>query len=160
MGAFWSNISQTSTGHGKDAKRSKLNQARMQLLQQLVAAILNNAAFGSEPSGSISIADARDAFLNGSLQEVKDAMTAMATFNESGDTGVFTPGVSANGIEGKIFRVDRDGVVTTLTSGFVLDAFNIAFDNEGNLCTNQSFLYEFHWKMAVFRNRFCGNTPI
>jgi hypothetical protein len=73
----------------------------MQLSQQLLAAILNNAAFGSSPSDSISIADAKDAFCNGNRTEVMDAMRAMAQFNEAGDTGEFTPGVSANGKEAK-----------------------------------------------------------
>ena len=47
MGGFWSNVSKTTTG----AKRSSLDHARMLLLQQLLAAILNNQLFGSTPSG-------------------------------------------------------------------------------------------------------------
>jgi hypothetical protein len=92
MSAFWSNIAKTSTG----AKRSALDQARMQLLQQLVAAILNNNAFGSSPTGPISIQNARDAFAGTNITAIKNAMSAMAAFNESGDSGVFTPGISAN----------------------------------------------------------------
>ena len=46
MGGFWSNIAKTTTG----AKRSALDQARMQLLQQLLAAELNASAFGVSPS--------------------------------------------------------------------------------------------------------------
>ena len=61
MGGFWSNISKTTTG----AKRSALDQARMRLLQQLLAAILNNQLFGSSPSGSISIDQAKTAFCTG-----------------------------------------------------------------------------------------------
>lgn len=93
MAAFWANVAKTSTG----AKRSALDQARMQLLQQLIAAMLNNAAFGSSPTGSVTIAQAKTAFLTGNLSQVKAAMSAMASFNESGDSGAFTPGVSANG---------------------------------------------------------------
>jgi hypothetical protein len=92
MGGFWSNIAKTTTG----AKRSQLDQARMQLLQQLLAAILNNQLFGSVPTGSISIDQAKAAFCAGTLKEVKAAASAMASFNESGDTGLFTPGVSAD----------------------------------------------------------------
>ena len=92
MGGFWSNIAKTSTG----AKRSQLDQARMQLLQQMLAAILNNQLFGSVPTGSISIDQARTAFCTGTLKEVKAAASAMASFNESGDTGLFTPGASAD----------------------------------------------------------------
>jgi hypothetical protein len=68
----------------------------MRLLQQLLAAILNNQLFGSVPSGSISIDDAKDAFCTGTLTEVKAAASAMAAFNESGDSGLFTPGASAD----------------------------------------------------------------
>jgi hypothetical protein len=92
MGGFWASISKTSTGE----KRSPLDQARMRLLQQLLAAILNNQLFGSTPSGSISIDDAKDAFCTGTLAEVRAAASAMAAFNESGDSGLFTPGASAD----------------------------------------------------------------
>jgi hypothetical protein len=92
MGGFWAGISQTST---KD-KRSSLDQARMQLLQQLLAAMLNHAAFNSSPSGSISIADAKAAFCGTDEAAIKAAQTAMAAFNEGGDSGVFTPGASAD----------------------------------------------------------------
>jgi hypothetical protein len=91
MGGFWSNVAKTTDG----TKRSKLDQARMQLLQQLLAAILNNAAFGSSPSG-MSIAQAKAYFCTGTLDQVKAAQAAMAAFNESGDGGQFTPGISAD----------------------------------------------------------------
>jgi len=66
--------------------------------------------------------------------------TVIATGVPGGDMAVSPSGevFLANGMEGKIFKVDRSGVVTILTRGFVLDAFNIAFDNEGNLYTNQN----------------------
>jgi Prealbumin-like fold domain len=97
LGGFWAGISKTVDG----TKRSDLDQARMQLLQQLLAAISNHAAFGSSPSGSISIDQAKAAFCTGTLQQVKDAAAAMAAFNTSGDNGVFTPGASANGKDAK-----------------------------------------------------------
>jgi len=62
-----------------------------------LSSISNHAACGSSPSGSISIAQAEAAFCTGTLQQVKDAAAAMANFNTSGDSGVFTPGASANG---------------------------------------------------------------
>jgi hypothetical protein len=96
MGAFWSSVSQNST----KSKRTSLDQARMQLLQQLVAAILNNAAFGSSPS-TMSIADAKAAFAGTDIGAIKAAMSAMASFNTGGDSGTFTPGVSANGKQAK-----------------------------------------------------------
>jgi hypothetical protein len=91
MGGFWSNISRETDG----TKRSKLDQARMQLLQQLLAAILNNQLFGSVPSG-MTIDQAKAAFCTGTLAQVKAAQSAMASFNEAGDSGIFTPGASAD----------------------------------------------------------------
>jgi len=93
LGGFWAGISQTSG----NKKRTDLNQARMQLLQQLLAAISNHAAFGSSPSGSVSIAQAKAAFCGIDIDAIKAAQSAMAAFNTSGDNGVFTPGASANG---------------------------------------------------------------
>ena len=94
LGGFWSNISQKS---GKGGKRTSIDQARMQLLQQLLAAILNHAAFGASPSGSIGIADAKAAYCGNDETAIKNAQAAMAAFNTSGDNGLFTPGSSANG---------------------------------------------------------------
>jgi len=98
MGGFWANISKTTnaTNYCKNHGRGDLGQARMQLLQQLLAAMLNNAAFGSSPSGPISIDAAKTAFCSGTLAQVKAAAAAMGSFNESGDSGLFTPGVNAN----------------------------------------------------------------
>jgi hypothetical protein len=92
MGGFWSNIAKTSTG----ARRSPLDQARMRLLQQLLAAILNNQLFGSVPGGSISIDQAKAAYCGTDINAIKAAQSAMAAFNESGDSGLFTPGASAD----------------------------------------------------------------
>ena len=83
------------------AKRSDLDQARMQLLQQLLAAILNHQAFNSSPTGSISIDLAKQYYCTGTIDQVKDAQTQMAAFNSSGDSGLFTPGGSANGNQAK-----------------------------------------------------------
>ncbi|MGE5102994.1 MAG: hypothetical protein ACM3SX_23650, partial [Deltaproteobacteria bacterium] len=96
LGGFWSNISKTTDG----TKRSSLDQARMQLLQQLLAAILNNAAFGSSPT-AMSIADAKAAYCGTDQTLIQNALNAMASFNSSGDTGAFTPGISANGKRSK-----------------------------------------------------------
>jgi hypothetical protein len=92
MGGFWASIPQTTT----KTKRSDLDAARMRLLQQLLAAMLNNAAFGSSPSGSISIADAEAAYCGTDINAIKAAQAAMAAFNESGDAGNFDPGMSAD----------------------------------------------------------------
>ena len=91
LGGFWSGISQTSTSK----KRSSLDQARMQLLQQLLAAMLNVAAFQATPP--ITIASAQAAYCGTDITAIKNAQAAMASFNTSGDNGTFTPGGSANG---------------------------------------------------------------
>jgi hypothetical protein len=91
MGGFWSDISKTSTG----IKRSALDQARMQLLQQLLAAELNGSAFGSVPSKG-SFAAWETAYCGTNLTAIKTAQQQAASFNSAGDSGTFTPGTSAD----------------------------------------------------------------
>ena len=84
MGGFWSDISKTSTG----AKRSALDQARMQLLQQLLAAELNASAFGSVPAGGTGKFAAWEAAYCGTNQNaIKNAQQQAASFNTMGDSG-------------------------------------------------------------------------
>ena len=93
MGGFWSNIAKTSTG----AKRIALDRARMQLLQQLLAAELNASAFGSVPSGGSGMFAAwESAYCGTNTDAIKLALGQAAAFNEQGDTGAFTPGTSAD----------------------------------------------------------------
>jgi hypothetical protein len=89
MGGFWSDISKTTT----NKKRSALDQARMQLLQQLLAAELNASAFGAVPSSG-SIAAWETAYCTGN--NIQTALQQAASFNNSGDSGTFTPGTSAD----------------------------------------------------------------
>jgi hypothetical protein len=89
MGGFWSNISQTS-GHGK---RNPLDQARMQMLQQYLAAVLNVHMFGS--GSQTMLATARAAYCGNDVNAIKSQVGILGTFNSSGDSGVFTPGSSA-----------------------------------------------------------------
>jgi hypothetical protein len=105
LGGFWSGISQTSTSK----KRSSIDQARMQLMQQLLAAILNNSAFGSSPS-TVTIAQAKAAYCGTNETAIKNAASAMAAFNQSGDNGTFTPGVSANGKLAKTIAAALNGI--------------------------------------------------
>jgi hypothetical protein len=93
LGGFWAGVSKTSS----NKSRSDLDQARMQLLQQLLAAISNHGAFNSSPGGTIGIDLAKTYFCTGTIAQVKDAAQQMAIFNTSGDNGVFTPGGSAQG---------------------------------------------------------------
>jgi hypothetical protein len=93
MGGFWSGISKTSKG----VKRSSLDQLRMQLLQQLLAAELNASAFGSVPSGgSGQFAIWEAAYCGSNQAAIKTALAQAASFNEGGDSGTFTPGISAD----------------------------------------------------------------
>jgi hypothetical protein len=91
MGGFWSGVSTTSTG----AKRSALDQLRMQLLQQLLAAELNGSAFGSVPSlGTFAAWEA--AYCGTNSNDIKTAQQQAASFNSAGDSSTFTPGTSAD----------------------------------------------------------------
>jgi hypothetical protein len=90
-GAFWSDIPKKSDGK----KRTSLDQARMQLLQQLIAAELNASAFGSTPaSGSFTAWESALCGTNESA--IKTAQQQAASFNSNGDSSTFTPGTSAN----------------------------------------------------------------
>jgi len=91
MGGFWSDISGTSTG----AKRSSLDQNRMQLLQQLLSAELNASAFGSAPtSGTFSAWET--AYCGTNNNAIQTAQQQSGSFNTNGDSATFTPGTSAD----------------------------------------------------------------
>jgi uncharacterized repeat protein (TIGR01451 family) len=93
MGAFWSDISKTSKG----AKRSQLDQGRMQLLQQLIAAELNASAFGSIPAGGTGqFATWEAAYCGTVTKDISNAQQGAASFNTKGDGSQFTPGTSAD----------------------------------------------------------------
>jgi hypothetical protein len=93
MGGFWSAIAKTSTG----AKRSSLDQARIQLLQQLLAAELNASAFGSVPSGGlVKFAVWESAYCGADTKAIASAQAGAGVFNSNGDSTQFTPGTSAD----------------------------------------------------------------
>ena len=96
MGAFWSDISKTTT----NGKRSSLDQSRMQLLQQLIAAELNATAFGSTPlNGSFTAWES--AYCGTDTKAIQTAQQQAASFNSQGDSSTFTPGTSADSKEGR-----------------------------------------------------------
>jgi hypothetical protein len=100
MGGFWSAISTQSTG----AKRTQLDQARMQLLQQLLAAELNASAFGSVPSGGSGMFASWENALCGTNQTaIKNAQQQAASFNTNGDSSTFTPGTSADSKNARLY---------------------------------------------------------
>jgi hypothetical protein len=97
LGGFWSSIAMKSDGSGKvkGDKRSALDKARMQFLQQYLAAVLNVHLFGTPlPAGS-SLAGARTAYCGTNIGAINTYMGILAGYNEAGDNGVFTPGANA-----------------------------------------------------------------
>jgi hypothetical protein len=101
MGGFWANIAKTSIGK---KRTDPLDQARMQALQQILAAELNASAFGSVPNGGTGkFAEWENGLCVDPLdpdasRKIKNAQKQAAIFNESGDSGVFTPGISAKSV--------------------------------------------------------------
>jgi len=82
FGAFYAPIAKTTTG----AKRTPLEQARIQLLQQLVAAKLNCAAFGCQASVQTLIANADTAYANDNKTNILISAGLLDNYNNSGDT--------------------------------------------------------------------------
>ena len=69
-----------------DLKRLRLDQARMSLLQQLLAAMLNRAYFGTSESISDSIDSANAALCTTNVGAINSAQSAMGAYNSSGDS--------------------------------------------------------------------------
>jgi hypothetical protein len=95
MGGFWANIAQLSDPalKGKAGQRKDLDKARMQMLQQYLAAVLNVHAFGSGSSTLLS--NARVAYCGTDVTAIKNQIGILGDFNNSGDDLPFTPGASA-----------------------------------------------------------------
>ena len=90
MGGFWSGISQTSS---KGGKRSSIDQARMQMIQQYLAAVLNFHFFGS--IGESVLAAARAAYCGTNESAIHAQIGILGNLNQSGDSLGTTPGGSA-----------------------------------------------------------------
>ena len=82
FGAWYASIPKLS--NSKD-QRSDLNKARMQMLQQLVAAKLNFAATGAIPSNPTLIADADAAFGGNDAALIQSLAGQLDQYNNSGD---------------------------------------------------------------------------
>jgi hypothetical protein len=96
MGGFWSSISTKSPQFSTpNQKRTTIDQYRMQLVQQLLAAELNASAFGSAP-GSGSFSAWESAYCGTNQTAIKNAQQQAASFNSQGDNSGFTPGTSAD----------------------------------------------------------------
>jgi hypothetical protein len=91
MGGFWASIPRKTTGQ----KRVGLDQARMQMLQQYFAAVLNVHAFGT-PIGTTTLANARAVYCADDISAINAQKSLLAAYNEEGDDGEFTPGVNAS----------------------------------------------------------------
>ena len=94
MGGFWSNIPFKSDGK---TRRIGLDQARMQLVQQLLAAILNVAAFGTFDGGRIASATIN--YCTGSREAILGSAGLLDAFNQSGNSR--TPSPAPPGFPGK-----------------------------------------------------------
>jgi stalled ribosome alternative rescue factor ArfA len=79
MGGFWSNIAKKTNG----TKRTSLDSARMALLQQLLAALLNKYGLGADDGGLI--ASAEQAYCGTNVTDIKNATSALSNWNKSGD---------------------------------------------------------------------------
>jgi hypothetical protein len=95
-GGFWSSISKLSLGL---TKRSPIDQARMQLAQQLLAAMLNKQAFAA-PDGGL-IASGKAAYCGTSIPAIQSAANALEQYNTSGETVPFPPGVTGGATDPK-----------------------------------------------------------
>lgn len=82
FGGFYAGISKTSTG----AKRSALDQARMQLAQQWLAAKLNCAYFGCPANIQTLLAQASTDFTSGTASQILADASALDAYNNSGDS--------------------------------------------------------------------------
>ena len=91
FGVYYSSIPKKSDGK---TKRSEIDQARMQLLHQLVAAKLNCAAFGCSASIQNIINNADNSYATGPKESILNYAGLLDIYNNSGDTIILlgTPG--------------------------------------------------------------------
>lgn len=81
FGAYYSSIPKKTNNQN----RSQLDKARIQLLQQLVTAKINCAAFGCPPATQTMITDADNAYASGPASAIQPFITQLDTYNNSGD---------------------------------------------------------------------------
>ncbi len=82
FGAFYSNIAKKTSGQNRQA----IDKTRMQLLQQLIAAKLNCAAFGCQTSVQAIITGADNAFAGTNASLIQSFIGQLDAYNNSGDT--------------------------------------------------------------------------
>lgn len=91
FGAFYASIPKMSNG----TSRTSVDQARMQLLQQLVGAKLNCAAFDCSSTTVALIANADSAYAYGTDSQILNYSSQLDTYNNSGDKLGSTSGAGA-----------------------------------------------------------------
>ena len=97
FGAFYAPIANKTTGKGKNFKRDALDQARIQMLQQLVAAKLNCAAFGCGAATQLLIANSDAAYAGSDKNLIQSLTGQLDTYNNSGDSYAIPPELGASG---------------------------------------------------------------
>ncbi len=93
LGVLWANPAKYDDG----TKRSSLDQARVLLGRQLLAAVCNGRVFGSTPADSELLAAARNVLAGTTCDNVSWLTGQLDAFNNSGDTGENTFGNAAPG---------------------------------------------------------------
>ena len=92
-GGFWADGARTT----RRARRSDLDQARLRLLAQVLAAELNASAFGSVPPGGPGVfAQWEQALCGTDVIAVRSAEAEAAAFNGAGGPAASAPGASAD----------------------------------------------------------------
>ncbi len=94
FGGFYALIAKKADG----TKRLPIDQARIQMLQQLLAAKLNCAAFECSSATLTLITDADAAYLAGASKSLIISLAGqLDLFNNSGDSGAIPPALGATG---------------------------------------------------------------
>jgi hypothetical protein len=94
FGGFYAPIAKTTTG----TKRTPVDQARIQMLQQLLAAKLNCAAFSCSAATQTLIANADAAYAAGASKATIISLAGqLDAFNNSGDANAIPSGLPATG---------------------------------------------------------------
>jgi hypothetical protein len=93
FGGFYASIPKTTSG----TARTALDKARIQLLQQLIAAKLNCAAFGCSGATTALIASADAAYAGTSTSDMTALTGQLDAYNNSGDAGAIPSSLGSQG---------------------------------------------------------------
>lgn len=107
FGGFYAPIAKKSDG----SKRTPEDQARITLLQQLLAAKLNCAAFGCSPATQANITAADAAYVAGNKATIMSYVSILDSYNNSGDNGAIPPSL---GVTGKATPKNSQSIAATV----------------------------------------------